>query len=86
MKKKKEECVTILTDDHSKLEHKFEETGRKIGEKTGKIVSKSLDGLEKTKVKLKDHETFDKVKTQSKSTLEKAKLKFKNIKKDKDES
>ena len=84
MRKKKDEDVIIITDDHSKLEKKFEETGRKIGEKTGKIVTKSLDGIEKTKLKLKDNETLEKVKVSSKSTLEKAKYKVKHMTKKKD--
>jgi|GEM_PF-4087581 len=78
---KEKDDVVILTTDHSKLEEKFEATGQKIGKVTGKVVSKSLDGIEKTKVKLKENETINQAKIKTKSHFNKAKEHLKNINK-----
>jgi len=55
-KKKKE------VDERTDLERKFEDVGQVAGKKTGKFVQKSIDKIEKVKVKIKADDKIEKVK------------------------
>lgn len=57
-KKKEEE---IIVDDRTELEKSFEEKGKNIGKKTGKVVQKGVDKLNKVKAKLEEDGTMDKL-------------------------
>jgi hypothetical protein len=56
--KKKE----IEVDNRTDLEIKFEETGQKVGIKTGKMVQKGIHKANEIKEKVKADGTFDKAK------------------------
>jgi len=56
--KKKEEDVII--DDRTELEKTFEEKGKTIGKKTGKVVQKGVDKLHQVKTKLEQDGTMEK--------------------------
>lgn len=51
----------VIEDTRSDVEKRFEETGRKVGAKTGEVVQKGLDKIDTVKQKLKDDGTIDKV-------------------------
>jgi hypothetical protein len=57
-KKKEQE---IIVDDRTELEKSFEEKGKNIGKKTGKVVQKGVDKLHQVKAKLEEDGTMDKL-------------------------
>lgn len=57
-KKKEEE---IIVDDRTELEKSFEEKGKTIGKKTGKVVQKGVDKFQQVKTKLEQDGTMDKL-------------------------
>lgn len=66
-KKKTEEVI----DDRTKIEKSFEESGQKIGRKTGAIVQKGVDKIEEVKQKLESDGTMDKIRDASSKVDEK---------------
>jgi hypothetical protein len=55
-KRKKEEV-----DARTKIEKQFEEKGQEIGRKTGELVQKGLNKVDKVKQKLQEDGTIDKI-------------------------
>ena len=66
-KKKKEEELY----ERSNLEKKFEETGRKVGEKTGKVAQKGVDKYQKIVADLEESGKLDKVREVTNKAVEK---------------
>lgn len=56
--KKQEE---VVVDDRTELEKNFEEKGKTIGKKTGKVVQKGVDKIHQVKTKLQEDGTLDKL-------------------------
>lgn len=66
-KRKKNETITEQTE----LERKFEETGRKVGEKTGQVAQKGLDKYREVVANLEESGKLDKVREVSSKVVEK---------------
>ena len=66
-KKKKDNEVYEQTE----LEKKFEETGRKVGEKTGKVAQKSVDKYREIVADLEESGKLDKVREVTSKAVEK---------------
>ena len=60
-RKKKEEVI----DERTEIEKTFEEKGQVIGKKTGELVQKGLDKVDKIKQKLEADGTMDKLRDAS---------------------